>query len=111
MKKILISLALVACASTAFAQHRYHGYHGHHRHWNPHYGWVVPALIGGSVVYMATRPDPVVVQQPPVVYQQPPVVYQQTPPTGPNTVVIDGIAYTKQVMVINGVQQEVLVKQ
>lgn len=101
MKKFLISLALIACASTVFAQHRHHGYYGHHRHWSPHYGWVVPALIGGSVVYMATRPDPVIVQQPPVVYQQP----------APNTVTIDGVTYTKQVMVINGVQQEVLVRQ
>ena len=95
MKK-LIALLLVTLSATAMAQHRpypHHHYHGGHG-----WGWVAPALIGGAVVYAATRP-PVVVQQPPVVVQQPvDVVY------------IDGVAYRKQVMLINGYYQEVLVK-
>lgn len=78
-------------------QHHWHG--GHHRGGHG-WGWVVPAVIGGTVVYAATRP-PVVVQQPqPVIVQQPPA----------EVVYIDGIAYKKQVMVINGQTQEVLVR-
>lgn len=96
MKKVL-AILLLSVSSMAFAQH--HGFrHGHHHH-HRHHGmnWVVPALIGGTVVYMATRPDPVVVQQPTIILQ-------------PNQVVIDGVVYNKQVMIINGVQTEVLVK-
>jgi len=48
-----------------FSQHRHHMHNHHHRgHWNHTHGWIVPALIGGAVVYAATRPDPVIVQQP-----------------------------------------------
>ncbi len=106
MKKILLGLVLAVTAATASAQHHgwRHGHHGGHHgghfkngnNWN----WVVPAIVGGAVVYAATRP-PVVVQQPqPIVVQQPPV----------EVVYIDGIAYKKQVMVINGQYQEVLVR-
>lgn len=100
MKKVLAGLILAATAFSANAQHHgwKHGHHGHgHRSHN--WGWVVPAVIGGTIVYAATRP-PVVVQQQPVIVQQPPV----------EVVYIDGIAYKKQVMVINGQAQEVLVK-
>jgi len=92
MKK-LVALILIALSTTAMAQHRYHHHHGH--------GWsrVAPALIGGAVVYAVTRP-PVVVQQSPVVIQQPPA----------DIVYIDGIAYRRQTMLINGYYQEVLVK-
>lgn len=101
MRKILASLILGLAAFSASAQHHGYGYgYNPHRHWHPGYGWVVPAVIGGAVVYAATRP-PVVVQQPPVVVQQP----------TPSLVYIDGIAYTKQIMIINGVQQEVLIRQ
>ena len=99
MKTLLAVLALTL-SSTAFAQHhghRWHHGHHHHRHWHSNHSWVVPAIIGGAVVYAATRPDPVVVQQPTIVLQ-------------PNQVIIDGVVYTKQVMIINGVQTEVLVK-
>ncbi len=98
--KTLIAVLALTLSSTAFAQHhghRWHHGHHHHRHWHPNYGWVVPAVIGGAVVYAATRPSPVVVQQPTVVLQ-------------PNQVIIDGVVYTKQVMIINGVETEVLVK-
>lgn len=99
MKKVLAVL-LLGFSSMAFAQHGHFGprYYGPpHRHWHPNYGWVVPAVIGGAVVYAATRPAPVIVQQPTVVLQ-------------PNQVVIDGVVYTKQVMIINGVETEVLVR-
>ncbi len=77
--------------------HHWH-HHGHHVHktWH-HRDWVIPAVIGGAVVYAATRPETVVIQNPPVVVT-------------PQTVVIDGVTYTKQIMIINGVQQEVLVR-
>ena len=68
MKKILFSLVLLA-AMPAFAQH-YHHSHGYWRHGGGGWGWVAPAVVGGVIVYEATRP-PVVVQQPPVIIQQP----------------------------------------
>ena len=101
MKKI-IALILVIASTATMAQHHHGGYrHGGYGGW----GWVAPALIGGAVVYAATRP-PVVVQQPPVVIQQPPVVVQQ--PT--DIVYLDGIAYRRQLMLVNGVYQEVLIR-
>jgi CubicO group peptidase (beta-lactamase class C family) len=94
MKK-LIALVLIGLSATAMAQHRPHyHHHGGHGSW----GWVAPALISGAVVYAATRP-PVVVQQPPVVVQQP-----------TDIVYIDGVAYRKQIMLVNGYYQEVLVR-
>jgi hypothetical protein len=114
MKKVLASLVLAVTAVSANAQHtsnsmiRGHGWIGpvqtqHHWHGGhrggPGWGWVVPAVIGGTVVYAATRP-PVVVQQQPVIVQQPPA----------EVVYIDGIAYKKQIMVINGQTQEVLIR-
>jgi hypothetical protein len=96
MKK-LIALLLVTVSATAMAQHR--PYPHHHHHPGGHgWGWIAPALIGGAVVYAATRP-PVVLQQPPVVVQQP-----------TDIVYIDGIAYRKQWIVVNGAYQEVLIR-
>lgn len=95
--KQLIALILVSLSAGAMAQHRHGGYH-HHGHGGHGWGWVAPALIGGAVVYAATRPA-VVVQQPPVVVQQPvDVVY------------IDGVAYRRQMMLVNGYYQEVLIR-
>mgnify|MGYP000116761851 CR=1 FL=1 len=74
MKKILISLALLMVTVPAMAQHWRHGHHGHHGHAR-HYGhggwnWMVPAIIGGAVVYSTTRPaETVIVQQQPTVIQ------------------------------------------
>ena len=105
MKKVLIGLAIAATAFGASAQHtsnsmiRGHGWQGPQHH-HPHArgnGWIIPALIGGAVVYAATRPQ-VVEQQ--VIIQQPPV----------DVVYINGIAYRKQIMVVNGQYQEVLVR-
>ena len=75
MKKILFVLALLATTS-AHADHWRHG--GGAYYYHPGYGWVVPAVIGGAIVYEATRP-PVVIQQP--VYIQQPVMPAQ--PTYP----------------------------
>jgi len=100
MKKLL-ALILLTASSTALAQYHGHGHrHYAHRHWHspPAHHWIVPALIGGAVVYAATRPDPVIVQQPTLILQ-------------PNQVVIDGVIYTRQIMIVNGIQQEVLVRQ
>lgn len=98
MKQLIVGLAIAAASVPALAQH--HGYwrHGHHSHGG--FGWVAPVIIGGVVGYeIARNQQPVVVQQPPVVVQQAPTV-----------VYIDGIAYSKQWMQINGKWQEVLVK-
>ena len=61
--KYLIATILSVLALTANAQHR----HNHHHHGGS-WGWVAPALIGGAIVYGATRPAP-----PPVVYQTQPL--------------------------------------
>ena len=105
MKKLIGIIILSVFASTAMAQH-HGGYYGGHRYHGGGYGWgwVAPALIGGAVVYAATRP-PVVVQQPPVIVQQPPVVQQPT-----DIVYLDGVAYRRQLMLVNGYYQEVLVR-
>ena len=105
MKKVLIGLAIVATSFGAVAQHhgknmiRGHGWQGsqHHHHARGN-GWIIPALIGGAVVYAATRPDPVIIQQPVIVQQPIDIVY------------INGFAYRKQIMVIDGQYQEVLVR-
>lgn len=67
MKKILVTAALVL-ASTAALAHPYYGYRHYPRH--SHYDWVVPAIIGGAVVYGATHARPVP-PPPPVVIQVP----------------------------------------
>jgi hypothetical protein len=66
MKKILFIL-LIVLSFTAHAERWHHG--GGHYYWHPGYGWIVPAVVGGAIVYEATRP-PVVIQQP-VYIQQP----------------------------------------
>jgi len=76
MKRLLTILTL-AVATTAFAHGpgRYYGppHHNHGGHWN----WVVPAVVGGAIVYGMTRP-----QQPP----PPQVIYVPSgyppPPVG-----------------------------
>jgi hypothetical protein len=103
MKKVLIGLAIAATAFGANAQHtsnsmiRGHGWQGPQHHHARGNNWIIPALIGGAVVYAATRP-PVVEQQ--IIIQQPSV----------DVVYINGIAYRKQVMLVNGQYQEVLVR-
>ena len=56
MKKLFLA-AVLAATSTAWAGPWHH--HGYpHRVYYPDYGWVVPAVIGGAIVYGATRPNP-----------------------------------------------------
>jgi hypothetical protein len=101
IKKIVLSVFMLVAASQALAG-PYHGHRHHqHRHWHGPsvHHWVVPALIGGAVVYAATRPDPVIIQQQPTV-----AVTNQY-------MVIDGVTYRKELMVINGISQEVWVRQ
>ena len=71
MKKLLVAIVIGLTAFGAQA----HGYNHHGHHGGYGWGWVAPAVIGGAVVYAATRP-PVYVQQQPVVVQQPPVYVQ-----------------------------------
>ncbi len=90
MKKVvLLALVFMTLASGAFAQryeprevfeHRPHP----DAHWHSQAGWLVPALIGGALVYGAvnSQPNPQVVLQQPRYYpivpgqpQQPPVGY------------------------------------
>lgn len=55
------------CSVPAMAQWHHHGgYRG--GHYGGGWSWVVPAVIGGAVVYSATRPD-VIIQQSPVIVQ------------------------------------------
>ena len=77
MKKLILILSLM-CASVAHAQHWHHGYHGGHGGgygggWN----WVLPAVIGGAVVYGVTRPP-----ERPVVIEQQTIVAPYAPPAG-----------------------------
>jgi hypothetical protein len=107
MKSLVIGficgLMLVFAAPTFAGPHDHHRWNHHrhhierHHHWHHRNNWVVPAIIGGAVVYAATRPTPVIVQQPTVVLQ-------------PNQIIIDGVVYNKQIMIINGVETEVLVR-
>jgi len=78
MKKLFITLVLACATLPAMAQWHHHGYGGYRGGYygGGGWGWVAPAIIGGAVVYAATRPDPVIVQQPPIIVQQPQV--QQT---------------------------------
>lgn len=68
MKRI-IALVLLTLSMSVMAQHRPYPHHGHGGGYG--WGWVAPALIGGAIVYGATRPA----NPPPVVYQT-----QQLPP-------------------------------
>ena len=68
MKKILVASALFLASTVALAN----PYHGH-RHYPrySHYDWVIPAIIGGAVVYGVTHARPVPPPPPPVVIQVP----------------------------------------
>ena len=99
MKKLLLT-SLLTFAMPVMAQH-HHGmrHFDHHQYRHLNWGWVAPAVIGGSVVYGLTRSAPVIVQQPPVYIQQSEIV------------IIDGISYIRQYQIINGVTTEVLIRQ
>jgi hypothetical protein len=70
MKKIIL-VVLMTITTAAFAQpgHFRHGHH-HGGHWqrghNSGWVWMVPAIIGGAIVYEASRQQPpqtVIIQQ------------------------------------------------
>lgn len=70
MKKLLIVAALSLTTLSAHADGWHHGDEWHHGGghyvYRPETGWVVPAIVGGLIVYEATRPSP-----PPAVVVQP----------------------------------------
>ena len=68
MKKLLVAVLI---GLTAFGAQAHGGYRGGYGHHGGGWGWVAPALIGGAVVYAATRPQTVIVQQPQPAYQAP----------------------------------------
>jgi hypothetical protein len=104
--KILAAFLLMAPLS-GMAQHHHHGmrHFDHHQAHRGGWDWVAPAVIGGTIVYGLNRPAPVIVQQPPIYIQQPTIVDSS------RVVIIDGVSYIKQSMVINGITQEVLIRQ
>jgi len=78
MKKLILAL-LLTTSFAATAQHNHYNRHNHnHRHYTPSSNWVAPAIIGsvigGAIVYGATRPQ---------YYAPPPVVYVQPTPVPP----------------------------
>jgi hypothetical protein len=84
MRKLVATLML-AVSLPACAQHHHYG--NHHR--GSGGSWVVPAIIGGAVVYGMTRPSqptPVIVQTPPISVAGAPVVVPKYPGATPNMV-------------------------
>lgn len=81
MKKILL-IALLAILSTtsAYAQRGYGHGGGHGGGWGWGGAWIVPALIGGAILYDVTRPPPVYVQPSPVYVQGYPPNYSASYP-------------------------------
>ena len=68
-------LALMLMISVpVMAHHHGHGFRHHHWHGGVNNNWVAPAIIGGVVTYVLTRPAP----QPVVIEQQPIILQQQT---------------------------------
>ena len=117
MKKIIaiimIALGSIAQAGTSHLSYQVHSRHNHfhHVHRVPgpvivsphrfHYGhrhhWVVPAVIGGAVVYSIANNN--------IAPQVIPLVVDQS-----DTIVINGVLYKKTVMIVNGIEQQVFVK-
>lgn len=55
--KRLIFTVLMFVATSSWAQHGWHRYQHHHHHYHSRSAdWIVPAIIGGAVVYAVTRP-------------------------------------------------------
>lgn len=70
MNKVLIAgvLALASVSALAHGPHGPRGYYAYH-HYDNSAGWVAPAILGGLVVYAATRPPVVVAPPQPVIVQ------------------------------------------
>jgi hypothetical protein len=69
MKKILAALVLALTGTTAVAHGPYYAPRVYYPRYHYHSDWIVPAIIGGAVVYGITQsrvapPPPVVVQVP-----------------------------------------------
>ena len=69
MKKIIL-VVLMTITTAAFAQHGHFNRHYHGGHWQRGYSgnwvWMVPAIIGGAIVYEVSRQQPpqtVIIQQ------------------------------------------------
>ena len=73
MKKFMLALMLMI-SGPVMAHHHGHGFRHHHWHGGVNNNWVAPAIIGGVVTYVLTRPAP----QPVVIEQQPIILQQQT---------------------------------
>lgn len=109
MKKLIIALILGTAAFSAAAQHRGHDWHGgHHGHRHGSRDWVAPLIVGGIagaiIARESQRSEAPVIVQPPVVVHNPRVVVPS------NIIYIDGVPYTRQVVIIDGVYREVLVR-
>ena len=100
MKYLIAAMILTVGLSSSVPVLAHHtGHHGHHRHHGHHpEHWILPALIGGAVVYAATRPQTVIVTPPPAV-----AVPQ-------DSMILDGVIYRRQIMIIDGVTREVWVR-
>ena len=78
MKKLLLAVALAVTALSANAEGWRHG-GGHYVYRGGGWGWVPAVVVGGAIVYEATRPTTVVVQQPVPVGPPPATVPPQAP--------------------------------
>ncbi len=73
MKRFLTVLLLTISATAFAGPHHGHGFR-HHGHWQGgHNNWIAPAIVGGVVTYVLTRPQPA-----PVIIEQQPVIVQPT---------------------------------
>lgn len=99
MKKLLILLTLLI-APAAFAQHHHRGHYGYRAGAE----WVAPLVIGGVIGYSISQRPPT----PPtvIINGQPNYSYTDTY----ELVYIDGIAYRKHKLFMNGVWQDVLIR-
>ncbi len=85
MKKSFIAFLTILSISSAYADGGRGHDRGHDRGWGrgDSWGWgnnwVVPALIGGAIIYDLSRPQTVYVQPAPV-YTQPEIIYVQPAP-------------------------------
>jgi len=68
MKKLISGLGFIALVSSSsvFADGHHGGGHWVHGHDGSGWMWVVPAIVGGAIVYEATRqpPQTIIIQQP-----------------------------------------------
>jgi len=105
MKKLFLTLFLLAVSAAASAQWHHHGYYR-----GGCYGcWVAPAVIGGVIGYEISRSNqPIVIQQPPVyVMPSPGIVYINPPGTLPPPA---GYHYQYMIDPVTGLQKIVLVQ-